>query len=62
LGGGGIEKYLGSVNMRKAQIYIKKQVKTEKMTLSWRVSSLNWGSLPPWGVSKNITERTQQED
>jgi len=35
--------FWGGVNMRKAQIYIKKTLKTEKITLSWGVSSLNWG-------------------
>jgi len=50
--------FWGGVNMRKAQIYIKKTLKTEKITLSWGVSSLNWGGggqYPPRGGGKNIT-------
>jgi len=51
----------GVVNMHKALIYIKKHIKkTEKMTLSWEVSSLNlWVFTPPIGGGgcKNITAR-----
>jgi len=48
----------GSVNMCKAQIYVKNIKKTENNTPSWEgwggVSSLNWRGLypPPSGVNK----------
>jgi len=39
----------GGVNMRKAQIYILKHYKTEKITLSWAgvISHLGGGLYPP---------------
>jgi len=39
--GGGIDKCLGGVNMRKPRIYIKNRSKAEKSTQSWGVLSLN---------------------
>jgi len=55
--GGGYRQTSGSLNMRKVQIYIKKQNKTEKITPGRGVVFQLEGSLPPRarGGCKNMT-------
>jgi len=47
--GGGYRQMFGDVTIREVQIHIKKHFKKQKKytELGGRVSSLNWGSLPP---------------
>jgi len=53
---GGLDKCLGGVNMRKAQIYIENIKKNRKITLSCGgVFSQLGGLYPLWRGCKNIT-------